>query len=116
MFPFLTVDKTLSHSTLNEARNILRTAPTANSHLRRLYDDSLLNPRRKVSEPIQPDLLRRTLLMTRQTLYRFYFQDSGDEQSVHIQQDRYLRERGQLMVDQWWILMPDDSTSPPPST
>ena len=53
------------------------------------------------------------MIMGRQSLHRFFLPDYDDESEIEGHHLAALPGREQLMVDQWWILMPDESMLSP---
>ncbi|KAF8538377.1 cora-like Mg2+ transporter protein-domain-containing protein [Trichophaea hybrida] len=123
VFPFFNVDRGFQSRELNASQDLLSkitsypdTFADASSEyfpslppklaLKRSYDDSDLFPRR-FKTPVVDGL--PSMMMGRQSLYRFFLPDYEGEEMIENQQLSTLKGREQLMVDQWWILMPDEN-------
>jgi len=124
VFPFLNADRGFQSRELNASQDLLGKivshpdtfsdpgsgyfpALPPNLALKRSYDDSDLFPRR-FKTPVVDGL--PSMIMGRQSLCRFFLPDYEREEMIESQHLSILKGREQLMVDQWWILMPDEST------
>ena len=135
VFPFLNADPAFRSKELNRSQDLLakvtsRSDPnrgggsgegyfppfpppesSAKVALKRSYDDSDLFPHRLNNSAVRGF---PTMIMGRQSLYRFFLPDYDNESEIEGHHLAALPGREQLMVDQWWILMPDESMLPPP--
>lgn len=140
VFPFLNADKDFSSTRLNDAQEVLKgfereeetlkIPASAYSgvgcfplpakiysfiqpeiELKHSYDDSELFPQ-QLKNPGGRGPGMKSLVVGRQTLYRFFLPDYDNEEMIQRHHLEALEGREQLMVDQWWILMPDESGFP----